>query len=165
MLHRQSELVQLKLNIEPSDGDSTPPEASEEPPLIEVGVIRFWIYRGTQNNPICFTHLRNAFIYDIILDNTLTILIFKAGITGNATPHRLSRSLQQFSFNTLFVQFGKYSLDNNGCIAVFSGTPIYGYYLHPSSPLYWLDKYLLIIVFQDMRITLLPMTVVTRTNS
>jgi Uncharacterized protein family UPF0016 len=35
-----SELGKLKLTIEPSDGESTPPEATGEPPLIEVGVIR-----------------------------------------------------------------------------------------------------------------------------
>ncbi len=38
-LHTFSELVQLKLNIGASDGDSTPPEVEKEPPLIEEGVI------------------------------------------------------------------------------------------------------------------------------
>jgi hypothetical protein len=38
---RKSELVQLKLNIDASDGDSTPPEVTKNPPpLIEVGVMK-----------------------------------------------------------------------------------------------------------------------------
>jgi hypothetical protein len=35
-----SELGKLKLVIKPTGGDSTPPVASEKPPLIEVGDIR-----------------------------------------------------------------------------------------------------------------------------
>ena len=34
---KRSELVQLKLNIGASDGDSTPPEVYEEPPTYRSG--------------------------------------------------------------------------------------------------------------------------------
>lgn len=37
------ELVQLKLNIEVSDGDSTPPEVYEEPPLKRSEGLENWI--------------------------------------------------------------------------------------------------------------------------
>jgi hypothetical protein len=61
-------LFQLKPNIESSDGDSTPPVATGEPPLIEVGVKRIGYRRDDD--------MKNIEMTDKIKHTMIIFLIF-----------------------------------------------------------------------------------------